>query len=127
MPQSEKGDKGMKSITDLSNSKFFVRPHSRKSSSPKTAHVCHRCGVFGHIHLNCFKLYPQKQVSKWSQVSSQGTTPLFGELLKVLSFLTQFQKNSNSSMSFSRHSRTCAFSSSRPKTCAMWVRKEPKT
>ena len=35
MPQSEKGDKGMKSITDLSNSKFFVRPHSRKSSSPK--------------------------------------------------------------------------------------------
>ena len=88
MPQSEKGDKGMKSITDLSNSKFFVRPHSRKSSSPKIAHVCHRCGVFGHIHLNCFKLYPQKQVSKWSQVSSQGTTPLFGELLKVLSFLT---------------------------------------
>ena len=119
MPQSEKGDKGMKSITDLSNSKFFVRPHSRKSSSPKTAHVCHRCGVFGHIHLNCFKLYPQKQVSKWSQVSSQGTTPLFGELLKVLSFLTQFQKNSNSSMSFSKHTRTCAFSSSRPKTRAV--------
>ena len=114
MPQSEKGDKGMKSITDLSNSKFFVRPHSRKSSSPKIAHVCHRCGVFGHIHLNCFKLYPQKQVSKWSQVSSQGTTPLFGELLKVLSFLTQFQENYNSFMSFSRFTRTCAFSSSRP-------------
>ena len=27
MPQSEKSDKGMKSITDLSNSKSFVRPH----------------------------------------------------------------------------------------------------
>ena len=25
--QSKKGDKGMKSITDLSNSKSFVRPH----------------------------------------------------------------------------------------------------
>ena len=49
MPQSEKGDKGMKSKTDLGNSKSFVRPH-----------VCHHCGVSGHIHHNCFKLYPQK-------------------------------------------------------------------
>ena len=58
LPQSEKGDKGMKSITDLFNSKSFVRPHFRKSSSPKIAHVCHNCGVSGHIHPNCFKLYP---------------------------------------------------------------------
>ena len=76
VPQSEKGDKGMKSKTHLTNSKSFVRPH-----------VCHHCGVFGHIRPNCFKLYPQKQVSKRSQVSSQEPTPLFGELLKVLSFL----------------------------------------
>ena len=69
----------MKSITDLSNSKSSVRPH-----------VCHYCGVFGHIRPNCFKLYPQKQASKWSQVSSQGPTLLFRELLKALSFLTQF-------------------------------------
>ena len=60
VPQSKKGDKGMKSMTDLSNSNFFVRPHSRKSSSPKTTHVYHHCGVSGHIHLNFFKLYPQK-------------------------------------------------------------------
>ena len=53
--QSEKGDKGMKFKTDLSNSKSFVRPH-----------VCHHCGVSGHIRPNCFKLYPQKQVSKRS-------------------------------------------------------------
>ena len=79
--------KGMK-LTDLYNSKSFVRPHSRKSSSPKTAHVCHNCGVSGHICPNCFKLYPQKQMSKWSQVLSQGSTPLFGELLKALSILT---------------------------------------
>ena len=119
MPQSKKCDKGTKSITDLYNSKSFVRPHSRKSSSPKTAHVCHHCGVSRHIRPNCFKLYSQKQMSKRSQVSSQGTTPLFGELLNALSFLTQFQENSNSSMSFSRHTRTRAFSSSRPKTRAM--------
>ena len=116
VPQSEKGDKGMKSKTDLSNSKSRVRPH-----------VCHHCCVSGHICLNCFKLYPHKHLFKRSQVSSQGPTPLFGELLKVLSFLTQFQENLNSYMSFSKHIRTHAFSSSRPKTRAVWVRNEPKT
>ena len=70
VPQYKKGDKCMKFKTDLANFKSFVRPHSRKSSSSNT-HVCHYCGVFGHIRPNCFKLYPQKQVSKRSQVSSQ--------------------------------------------------------
>ena len=116
VPQSEKGNKGMKFITDLTNSKSFVRPN-----------VCHHYGISGHIRPNCFKLYPHKKLSKQSQVSSQGPTPLFGKLLKILSFLTQFQENINSSMSFSRHTRTRAFSSPRPKTRAVWVRKEPKT
>ena len=106
----------MKSKTDLTNSKSFVRPH-----------VCHHCSVFGYIHPNCFKLYSHKQLSKWSQVSSQRPTPLFVELLKVLSVLTQFQENLNSSMSFSKHTKTRVFSSSRPKTRAVWVRKESKT
>ena len=88
----------MKFITDLYNSKSFIKPYSRKSSSPKTTHVCHHCGVSRHIHPNCFKLYPQKQVFKQSQVPSQGSTPLFGELLKALNFLTQFQQNSNYSL-----------------------------
>ena len=79
VPQFEKGNKGMKSKTDLTNFKSFIRPY-----------ICHHCGVAGHIRPNCFKLYPHKQLSKRSQVSSQGPTPLFGELLKVLSFLTQF-------------------------------------
>ena len=48
VPQSKKGDKGMKSKTNMTNSKSFVRPHSRKLSSPKTAHVCHYCGVSRH-------------------------------------------------------------------------------
>ena len=117
----------MKSISDLSNSKSFVRPQSRKPSSPKTAYVCHHCGVSRHIRPNCFKLYPRKQVSKQLQVPSQGLTPLFGELLKALSFLTQFQENSNSFMSFNGHIRTRVFSSTRPTTHVVWVRKEPKT
>ena len=49
VPQSEKGDKGMKSKTDLDNSKFFVRPY-----------ICHYCGVSEHIRPNCFKLYHHK-------------------------------------------------------------------
>ena len=53
MPQSEKGNKGMKSKIVLANSKSFARPH-----------VCHHCGVSGHIRPNCFKLYPHKQLSK---------------------------------------------------------------
>ena len=116
VPQSKKGDKGMKSKIDLANSKSFVRPH-----------VCHHYGFFGHIRPNCFKLYSHKQLSKWSQVSSQRPTPLFVELLKVLSVLTQFQGNSNSSMSFSNHTKTRVFSSSRPKTRVVWVRNEHKT
>ena len=79
VPQFKKCDKGMESKTDLANFKSLVGPH-----------VCHHFSVSGHIHPNFFKLYPQKQVSKWSHVSSQGPTPLFGELLKVFSFLTQF-------------------------------------
>ena len=73
-------------------STFKVRPPSGKHGSSNTTYVCHHYGVSRHIHPNCFKLYPQKQVSKRSQVSSQGPTPLFGELLKVLSFLTQFRR-----------------------------------
>ena len=112
-------------LRSLSTSK--VRHPSMKHSSSKTTYVCHHCGTSGHTCPNCFKLYPQKQASKRSQVSSQGPTPLFGELLKALSFLTKFQENSNSSMSFSRHTRTRVFSSSWPKTRAVWVRKESKT
>ena len=66
-------------------------------------------------------------MSNRSHPLSKGSVPIFGELLKALSFLTQFQENSNSSMSFSRHTRTRAFSSLRPKAHAVWVIKDPKT
>ena len=75
---------------------------------------------------NCFKLFPHKRVSNRSHPLSKGSVPISGELLKVLSFLTQFQGNSNSSMSFSSHTRTRAFPSSWPKTRAVWVIKDPK-
>ena len=109
----------------LSTSK--VRPPSRKHSSSKTTHVCHHCGFSSHTRPNCFKLLPHKLVSNRSHPLSKSSIPIFGELLKALSFLTQFQENSNSSMSFSSHIRTCAFSFSWSKTHAVWVIKDPKT
>ena len=108
-------------------STFKVRPPSRKPSSSKTTNVCHHCGASGHTRPNYFKLFPHKQVSNRFHHLSKGSIPIFGELLKALSFLTQFQRNSNSSMSFSSHTRTCAFSSSWPKTHVVWEIKDPKT
>ena len=104
----------------------MVRSPCRKPSSSKTSHVCHRCGASGHTRPNCFKLFPHKHVSTKSHPLSKGFVSMLGELLKVLSFLTQFQGNSNSSMSFSSHTRTRVFSSSWPKTRDMWMIKDPK-
>ena len=112
-------------LRSLSTSK--VRPPSRKPSSSKTTHVCHHCGALGYTCPNCFKLFPHKWVSNRSHHLSKCSVPILGELLEVLNFLTQFQGNSNSSMSFSSHTRTHAFSSSWPKTRAVWVTKDPKT
>ena len=111
-------------LRSLSTSK--VRPPSRKPSSSKTTHVCHHCGAYGHTCPNFFKLFPHKRVANRSHPLSK-SVPILGELLKALSLLTQFLKNSNSSSSFSRHTRTRAFSSSRKKTCAVCVKKELKT
>ena len=104
-----------------------VRPPSRKLSKSKTTHVCHHYGASGHTRPNCFKLFPHKRVSNRSHPLSTGSVPILSELLKVLSFLTQFQGNSNSSMSFSSHNRTCAFSSLWPRTHVILVIKDPKT
>ena len=112
-------------VRSFSTSK--VRPPSRKYSSSKTTQVCYHYGVSGHTRPNCFKLFPHKRVSNRSHPLSKGSIPILGELLKALSFLTQFQDNSNSSMFFSSHTRTRFFSSSRPRTRDVWVIKDPKT
>ena len=112
-------------VRSFSTSK--VRPPSRKYSSSKTTQVCYHCGVSGHTRPNCFKLFPHKRVLNRSHPLSKGSIPILGELLKTLSFLTQFQGNSNSSMSFSSHTRTRVVSSSRPRTHVVWVINDPKT
>ena len=104
-------------LRSLSTSK--IRTPSRKPSSFKTTHVCHHCGASSHTSPNCFKLFPHKRVSNKSHPLSKGYIPILGELLKTLSFLTQYQGNSNSSMSFSGQTRTRVFLSSRSKTRAV--------
>ena len=72
----------------LSTSK--VRSPSRKLSSSKITHICHHCGASGHTRPNCLKLFPHKRVSNRSHPLPKGSVPILGELLKDLSFLTQF-------------------------------------
>ena len=104
-------------LRSLSTSK--IRTPSRKPSSFKTTHVCHQYGASSHTSPNCFKLFPHKRVSNKSHPLSKGYIPILGELLKTLSFLTQYQGNSNSSMCFSGQTRTLVFLSSRSKTRAV--------
>ena len=70
VPQFEKVDKGIKSITDMSYSNTFVRPHSRKSSSSKTTHVCHHCGVHGKV----IDSVPYRPV--WSEYTIPASNPV---------------------------------------------------
>ena len=72
-------------LRSLSTSK--VRPPCRVPNSSKITYICHHCSVSRHIRPNCFKLYPHKQLSKRLQVPSQGSKPLYGELLKVLNLI----------------------------------------
>ena len=115
----------MPNCPKLSTSK--VKPPSRKPSSSKTTHVCHHGGVSEYTRSNCFKLFPHMRVSNRSHPLSKDSLSILGELLKALSFLTQFQGNSNSFMSFSSHTRTRVFPSSRSRTRAVWVIKDPET
>ena len=68
----------------------IVRSPSRKPSSSKTTHVCHHCGAFGHTRPNHSKLFPYRWVFNRSLPLSKGSVPILGELLRVLSCLTQF-------------------------------------
>ena len=64
-------DKGKNSDVNTKVSKpMFETPHRMKEKY-EFIPICYHCGVSGHILPNCFKLYPYKQLSKRSQVSSQ--------------------------------------------------------
>ena len=101
---------------------------------PKFVHVCHFCGVCGHIRPNCHKLKFKHSVfqSRICDDISPDISPkkLFHMLLKNLSLLA-CERNLQGFSLFQKigvipqiHSASHGFSPTKPKTCAIWVRKD---
>ena len=96
--------------------------------------VCHFCGVSGHIHPNCHKLkikhfvFQSRICDDISPVIS--LDKLFHMLLKNLSLLASERKLQDFSLSQKKvvisqiYSVSHDFSSTKPKTHAIWVRKD---
>ena len=106
----------------------------RNTDIPKFVHVCHFCGVSGHIHPNCHKLKIKHFVfqSRICDDISPAISPdkLFHMLLKILSSLACEGKLNDFSLPQKKvvipqiYSVSHDFSSKKPKTHAIWVRKD---
>ena len=106
----------------------------RNTDIPKFVPVCHFCGVYGHIHPNCHKLKFKNSVfqSRICDDISPVISPykLFPILLKNLSLLG-CERNLQDFSLFQKigvipqiHSTSHGFSPTKPKTRAIWVRKD---
>ena len=114
--------------------KFEVRFVVRNTDVPKFIPVCHFCGVSGHICPNCHKLKFKHSVfqSRICDDISPAISPykLFHILLKNLSLLACERNLQDSGLSQKIgvipqiHSASHGFSPTKPKTCAIWVRKD---
>ena len=101
---------------------------------PKFVPVCHFCGVHGHIRPNCHKLKFKYSVfqSRICNDISPAISPnkLFHILLKNLSLLACERNLQDFSLSQKIgvipqiHSTSHEFSPTKPKTRAIWVRKD---
>ena len=102
---------------------------------PKFVPVCHFCVVSDHIHPNCHKLKLKHSMfqSRICDDISLAISPykLFHILLKNLSLLACERNLQDFSLSQKIgvipqiHSASHGFSLTKPKTCAIWVRKDP--
>ena len=107
---------------------------TRNTDVPKFVHVCHFCGVRGHIRPNCHKLKFKHSVfqSRICDDISLAISPnkLFYMLLKNLSLLACERNLQDFSLSQKIgvipqiHSASYGFSPTKPKTRAIWVRKD---
>ena len=113
-----------------SETRFVVR----NTDVPKFVPVCHCCGVSGHIRPNCYKLKFKHSVfqSRICDDISPTISPnkLFHMFLKNLSLLAcernlqDFSLSQKISIIPQIHSASHGFSPTKPKTCAIWVRKD---
>ena len=107
---------------------------TRNTDVHKFVPVCHFYGVRGHIHPNCHKLKFKHSVfqSRICDDISPAISPykLFHILLKNLSLLTSKRNLQDFSLSQKIgvnpeiHSASHGFSPTKPKTRALWVRKD---
>ena len=115
-------------------SKSETRSAVRNTDVPKFVHDCHFCGVSGHICPNCHILKLKHSVfqSKICDDISSAISPnkLFHMLLKNLSLLACEMKLQDFGFSQKKcviphiHSGSHGFSPTKPKTRAIWVRKD---
>ena len=113
-----------------SETRFVIR----NTDVPKFVHVCHFCGVSSHIHPNCHQLKFKHSLfqSRICDDISPTISPykLFHILLKNLSLLACEKNLQDFSLSQKIgvipqiHSTSHRFSPTKPKTCAIWVRKD---
>ena len=113
-----------------SKTRFVVR----NTDIPKFVPGCHFCGVFGHIRPNCHKLKFKYSVfqSRICDDISPTISPykLFHILLKNLSLLAcernlqDFSLSQKIAVIPQIHTTSHRFSPTKPKTCAIWVRKD---
>ena len=113
-----------------SETRFVVR----NTDVPKFVLICHFCGVSGHIHPNCYKLKFKHFVfqSKICDDISLAISlyKLFHILLKNLSLLAcernlqDFSLSQKIGVISQIHSASLEFSPTKPKTRAIWVRKD---
>ena len=113
-----------------SETRFIVR----NTDVPKFVPVCHFCGVSGHIRPNCYKLKFKHSVlqSRICDDIFPAISPykLFHIILKSLSLLAcesnlqDFNLSQKIGVIPQIHSATHRFSPTKPKTCAIWVRKD---
>ena len=114
--------------------KFEIRSAIRNIDVPKFVHICHFCGLIGHIRPNCHKLKFNHSLflSRICDDISSATSldKLFHLLLKNLNLLAYERKLQDFSLSQKNcvipqiHSASHGFSPSKPKTCAVCVRKD---
>ena len=108
--------------------------YSKNTNIPKFVHVCHFCGIRGHVHPNRHKLKFKNSVFQFRicDFISPASSPdkLFHMLLKNLSLLACEMKLQDFSLSQKKsvipqiHSGSHGFSPTKSKTHAVWVRKD---
>ena len=113
-----------------SETRFVIK----NTDVPKFVLVCHFCGVSGHIRSNCHKLKFKNSVfqSKVCDDIYPAISPykLFHIILKNLSLLAcernlqDFSLSQKIDVILQIHSASHGFSPTKPKTHAIWVRKD---